>query len=123
MASWYADESDAVMTAEKRSRTKASVGDAAAALRPFVGRELRLALPAMGPMNPGLAWISKVPEQHATPDGEPLEVLGTNMAGLWFVLDDDGSVHLVDDCERELGTVIFATVNAFAAELARQNGA
>jgi hypothetical protein len=111
------------MAARKGSPTATPSDRAASALRPLAGRQLRLALPALGAMNPGLAWISNVPEQQATADGDPLEVLGTNMAGLWFVLHDDGSVHLVDDCERELGTVIFATIDAFAEELRRQNGA
>jgi hypothetical protein len=106
------------MANQKAKKTTASApkGTKKAGLAAFTRRELRLELPRLGPMSPGLVWINEEPE---TEDG--LCVLGTNMAGLWFVLADDGSIHLVDDVERELGTKVFADVDAFAKELARQN--
>lgn len=93
----------------------------ASPLGALAGRELRLDLPKLGAMSPGLASVFRQPETHESADGDALSVLGTNMAGLWFVLADDGSVHLVDDCERELGTRVFPSVEAFAEELRRQN--
>jgi hypothetical protein len=51
-----------------------------------------------------------------------LDPSGTATAGLWFVHADDGSIHLVDDCERELGLEIFPALDAFVNEIARQNG-
>jgi hypothetical protein len=83
---------------------------------------LVLSLPKLGSMSPGLAVLWRDPETHEGADGDALTVVGSNMAGLWFVLAADGSVHLVDDCERELGTKLFPSAEAFAAELRRQNG-
>ncbi|MDX2011172.1 MAG: hypothetical protein SFW67_13315 [Myxococcaceae bacterium] len=91
-------------------------------LRPLAGLELRLTLAKLGPMNPGLAQVWRTPERSEGVQGEPFTVLGSNGSSLWFALAEDGSVHLVDDVERELGARIFPTVDAFAEELRRQNG-
>ena len=73
-------------------------------------------------MNPGLIQIgADQPESIENADGESMTVLGTNTAGLWFVHAEDGSIHLVDDCERELGLEIFPTLEAFVREISRQN--
>jgi len=90
-------------------------------LAAFGGRELELSLPKLGALSPGIAHIWREPEVELTADGDELVVLGTNAAGLWFVLAPDGMIHLIDDAERELGTILFPSVAAFAKELARQN--
>lgn len=92
-------------------------------LSSFAKRELHLEIPSVGAMSPGLVWINDPPEQHVSADGKTFIVLGTNMAGLWLVQAPDGSVQLVDDAEQELGTKIFDSPEALAAELNRQNPA
>src|SRR5262245_20560914 len=77
-------------------------GEASLALRAFAQRQLHLELPRLGNMSPGLAWIWTKPKTIDDGDGGALTVVGTNMAGLWFAVADEGSIHLVDDCEREL---------------------
>src|SRR5687768_17546933 len=107
--------------AKRKAAKAAKVRQSASPLDPFRGRELRFELPELAASNPGLAWIHREPETHESSDGEMLTVIGSNMAGLWLALAGDGTVHLVDDAERELGMKIFASVAALAAELGRQN--
>jgi hypothetical protein len=90
-------------------------------LRPWTKKELTLALPHLESMNPGSAFFFGAPEVHDGLDGDPLTVVGTNMSGLWFVLADDGSIHLVDDVERELGMKLFPSVEALVETLRPQN--
>lgn len=90
-------------------------------LLPFAKRQLRMEIPRLGAQSPGLAWLFATPEIEESADGEKFTVLGNNMAGLWFVLADDGSIHLVDDCEREYGEKIFDSIAELASDIARQN--
>lgn len=111
------------MAERPKARTRGSRGDVHGGLAAFAGRESVLSLPKLGPLDPGRVEIYRTPETVPGDDEEELTVLGTNTAGLWLVLAPDGSIHLVDDCERELGTRVFESVGAFAAELSRQNPA
>jgi hypothetical protein len=112
-------EPQRIQASPQRPTSSASQGTIA--LKALSQRQLRLELPRLGAMSPGHVWIWKEPETHDDDAGRALIVLGSNMAGIWFVLGDDGAVHLVDDCERELGMKVFASVGAFADEVTRQN--